>query len=176
MIADKGIQGLTIKNISKAIGTSEPAIYRHFINKNEIIMGIISSLEDSRNESMHPLDDSSDSFLLIRTMIQNHTRRFIKNPSLTAIIFSEDIFKNKSLLLKPIRTLMEKNQNRLIKIIKQGQVAKNIRSDIGAAQISLMVFGSFRFLVNKWHIMNYEFDLEKEVESMLHAIEIMIKP
>ncbi|MCK5088225.1 MAG: helix-turn-helix transcriptional regulator, partial [Melioribacteraceae bacterium] len=33
LIADKGIQGLTIKNLSKAIGVSEPAIYRHFENK-----------------------------------------------------------------------------------------------------------------------------------------------
>ena len=36
LIAQKGIQGLTIKNISKAIGFSEPAIYRHFENKNDI--------------------------------------------------------------------------------------------------------------------------------------------
>lgn len=37
LIADKGIQGLTIKNISKSIGISEPAIYRHFDNKNNQI-------------------------------------------------------------------------------------------------------------------------------------------
>ena len=32
IIATKGIQGLTIKNLSKEIGVSEPAIYRHFEN------------------------------------------------------------------------------------------------------------------------------------------------
>ncbi|MCD4664213.1 MAG: TetR/AcrR family transcriptional regulator, partial [Bacteroidales bacterium] len=30
IIDEKGIQGLTIKNLSKAIGISEPGIYRHF--------------------------------------------------------------------------------------------------------------------------------------------------
>ncbi|MBL6964026.1 MAG: helix-turn-helix transcriptional regulator, partial [Candidatus Marinimicrobia bacterium] len=39
LIAEKGIQGLTIKNISKAIGITEPAIYRHFDSKNDIILG-----------------------------------------------------------------------------------------------------------------------------------------
>lgn len=41
LIAEKGIQNLTIKNISKEIGITEPALYRHFDNKLEILKGII---------------------------------------------------------------------------------------------------------------------------------------
>ena len=37
LIAEKGIQGLTIKNLSKKIGISEPAIYRHFDSKSSIL-------------------------------------------------------------------------------------------------------------------------------------------
>jgi len=37
IIATKGIQGLTIKNLSKEIGISEPAIYRHFESKTDIL-------------------------------------------------------------------------------------------------------------------------------------------
>jgi hypothetical protein len=39
-----------------------------------------------------------------------------------------------------------------------------------------MVIGSFRFLVSKWHIMNFDFDLKKEVNEMLGAIETVLKP
>ena len=46
LIGKKGIQGLTIKNISKEIGISEPAIYRHFESKTEILLGVLSSLKD----------------------------------------------------------------------------------------------------------------------------------
>jgi AcrR family transcriptional regulator len=38
LISQKGIQGLTIKNLSKKIGISEPAIYRHYENKIEILL------------------------------------------------------------------------------------------------------------------------------------------
>lgn len=45
LIADKGIQSLTIKNISQCLGISEPAIYRHFASKFEIQMAVLESFE-----------------------------------------------------------------------------------------------------------------------------------
>lgn len=175
LIANKGIQGLTIKNISKAIGISEPAIYRHFENKDDIILAIISTMKQSTEEELSHVDDNNPTIENIKKMIQGHTNRFIKNPSLTAIIFSEEIFNNNSILVKPIRMMMKRNQNKLIAMIEKGQASGDVRKDIQAEQISLMVIGSFRFLVSKWHIMNFDFDLKKEVNEMLHAIEKVLK-
>ncbi len=175
LIANKGIQGLTIKNISKAIGISEPAIYRHFENKDDIILAIISTMKQSTEEELSHVDDNNPTIENIKKMIQGHTNRFIKNPSLTAIIFSEEIFNNNSILVKPIRMMMNRNQNKLIAMIEKGQASGDVRKDIHAEQISLMVIGSFRFLVSKWHIMNFDFDLKKEVSEMLHAIEKVLK-
>lgn len=59
LIANKGIQGLTIKNISKAIGISEPAIYRHFENKDDIILAIISTMKQSTEEELSHVDDNN---------------------------------------------------------------------------------------------------------------------
>ena len=175
LIAEKGIQGLTIKNISKAIGITEPAIYRHFENKNEIILAIISTMKSSTDAELSQIDENNPTIDKIKKMIQGHTNRFIKNPSLTAIIFSEEIFNNNSILAKPIRLMMKLNQNKLISMIEKGQAAGDVRIDIKAEQISLMVIGSFRFLVSKWHIMNFDFDLKKDVDEMLNAIETVLK-
>ncbi|MBT5759654.1 MAG: TetR/AcrR family transcriptional regulator, partial [Candidatus Marinimicrobia bacterium] len=90
LIAEKGIQGLTIKNISKAIGISEPAIYRHFENKDDIILAIISTMKQNTEEELSHVDENNPTIDKIKKMIQGHTDRFIKNPSLTAIIFSEE--------------------------------------------------------------------------------------
>lgn len=175
LIAEKGIQGLTIKNISKAIGITEPAIYRHFESKNDIILGIISTMKSSTDAELSNINENNPTIDKIKKMIQGHTNRFIKNPSLTAIIFSEEIFNNNSILAKPIRLMMKLNQNKLISMIEKGQASGEIRVDIKAEQISLMVIGSFRFLVSKWHIMNFDFDLNKDVDEMLNAIEIVLK-
>ncbi len=41
LIAESGIQGLTIKNLAKKIGFSESAIYRHYENKIQILLAIL---------------------------------------------------------------------------------------------------------------------------------------
>lgn len=174
IIAKKGIQGLTIKNISNAIGISEPAIYRHFKNKNDIILTIISSMTISaENEFIH-IDQNNDAINNIQTMILKHTKRFISNPSLAAIVFSEEMFNNSSILSEPVRALMNMNQYRLKTLIEKGQKLGSIRSDIPAKQITLLITGSFRFLVSKWHIMGFEFDLEEEVNEMLLTIDKLL--
>jgi hypothetical protein len=121
------------------------------------------------------VDENNPTIDKIKKMIQGHTDRFIKNPSLTAIIFSEEIFNNNSILAKPIRIMMKLNQNKLIAMIEKGQASGDVRVDIQAEQISLMVIGSFRFLVSKWHIMNFDFDLKNDVNEMLNAIEKVLK-
>ena len=45
LIDSDGIQGLTIKNLSKNIGISEPAIYRHFDSKIHILNTIFEMLK-----------------------------------------------------------------------------------------------------------------------------------
>ena len=41
LIGAKGIQNLTIKNIANKMSFSEPAIYRHFKDKTEIIKSVL---------------------------------------------------------------------------------------------------------------------------------------
>jgi len=174
LISKKGIQGLTIKNIANAIGISEPAIYRYFDNKYEIILGIISVLRDNFNEEFDHKTENMDAVTKIKFVFNNHTSRFTENPALAAIIFSEEIFNNDSSIAKIIRNMMKKNEEKLINVLTYGQSKGDIRTDLDAKQLSLIIIGSFRFLVTKWHLTDYAFDLESEVEELLNSLERII--
>ena len=49
LISEKGIQGFTIKNLAKSVGISEPAIYRHFESKIEILITILNQFVELAN-------------------------------------------------------------------------------------------------------------------------------
>ena len=55
LIAQNGIEGLTTKTLAAAVGISEPALYRHFANKSEIVRAMLScfdnNLENLKNQS-----------------------------------------------------------------------------------------------------------------------------
>jgi AcrR family transcriptional regulator len=175
LIAEKGIQGLTMKNLASAIGVSEPALYRHFKSKNDILSGIIEQMKTNTGKN---LDLSSQFSVLekLEKVLLTHTVAFIANPSLTAIVFSEDIFRSDNVLSAQIKNMMMESQQKFTQIINQGQERQEIRTDIDANQLSLYVVGAFRLLVTKWHLLKHNFNLLEEAQNLISAQKILLTP
>jgi AcrR family transcriptional regulator len=45
IISNDSIHNLTIKNITTKLGISEPALYKHFKNKSDILLAILEKYE-----------------------------------------------------------------------------------------------------------------------------------
>ena len=46
IIHEGGYEALSIRELANRVKISEPAIYRHFLNKEDIILGILSRISD----------------------------------------------------------------------------------------------------------------------------------
>lgn len=175
IIAEKGIQQLTIKNISKSMGISEPAIYRHFDCKMDILLAILSHFKkNSHIISEKIISNKTSSIKQIESIFINHFKQFAVNPALAAVIFSEEIFQNDKRLAEQVNLIMQLNQNIIIKIIEKGQQNNEIRSDIPEKQLSIIIMGALRLTVAKWRLSKYSFDLEQEGAEMWNSIKKVI--
>lgn len=175
IIAEKGIQQLTIKNISKSMGISEPAIYRHFDGKMDILLAILSHFKkNSHIISAKIISNKTSSIKQIESIFINHFKQFAANPALTAVIFSEEIFQNDKRLAEQVNLIMQLNQNMIIKIIEKGQQNNEIRSDISKKHLSIIIMGALRLIVAKWRLSKYSFDLEQEGTDLWNSINNVI--
>ena len=176
LISQNGIQGLTIKNIASKIGTSEPAIYRHYKNKIHILLSILETFKAfSQFAFKEELNKDIDSIEKISNIFHKHFQEFTKNPSLVAVIFSEAIFTNEKLLIEKISGIMKENEEIMQNILKQGQTNNEIRSDLDPNMLSTVIMGSLRLFVKKWQFSNHSFDLIKNGESLVEVIKKLIK-
>lgn len=172
IISEKGIQQLTIKNIAKDMGISEPAIYRHFKSKFDILSTILSSFEDNGIIITDQVISAKTSSLKkMEAIFLNHFEQFSKNPALTAVIFSEEIFQNDAILANQVNKIMQGNQNTIFEIIETGQKNGEIRNDISKNQLSLIIMGSLRLIVTKWRLSKFSFDLNKEGIKLFNSIK-----
>ena len=175
LIAESGIHGLTIKNISRKVGISEPAIYRHFDSKTDILLGIILKIKESLGvDLVIPVDETKNTIDIIQNAFITRAKRFTKNHSIAAVIFSEEIFEDNIQLSDAIRIIMEESQMKMIKIIQRGQKKDDIIDSIDAEELALMIIGSFRLLVTKWHMGKNSFDLEIRTEKLINAFKQLI--
>ncbi len=176
LIANKGIQGFTIKNLANAIGITEPAIYRHFKNKQEILVELLSLFKENKESFMRNVQANSITPMKdLKTMFENRFRFFANNPAIASVIFSEELFRNDPLLSKMVFEIMKENQKIILQIISAGQKSSDIKPNVAAEQLAFIITGAIRLIVTKWRLSEYSFDLEKEGKKLWKSIEILIK-
>jgi len=175
IIANRGIQGFTIKNLSKAIGISEPAIYRHFENKTEILVAILNTFKEmGEMMSMMVVNNTDTAIEKIEFMFSKMLEIFAEQPAFISVIFSEEIFKNEEVLKNKIVDIMNLHQTNIENIVELGQKDKNIRPDVDKTSMALIFMGALRLLVKRWELNNQNFDLKQEGKRLINAFKLMV--
>ncbi len=176
LIAENGIQGLTIKNLAKKIGFSESAIYRHYENKIEILVAILNYFKENTERLFTAeLNAEGDGLTKINHLFQNQFRIFSNSPSLVAVIFSEELFRNEAVLVKKVSEIMDNNFVTLTRIIKAGQEKNELRADVDAEHLAIVVMGTLRLFVKQWQMSGNSFNLLEKGDELSNSIEILVK-
>lgn len=175
LIAHHGIQTMTIKNIAREIGVSEPAIYRHFASKADIIYTIMEYFDHYSLEVCETIENSTeDPIARMDIFFQNRYRFFADHPELTKVMFSEEAFQYDPQLSRKIMYIMHQHRNILLTIIEKGQMDGLIRTDIGFDHLFHIVIGSMRLLVDRWCFSNFSFDIYGEGMQLWQAVKQLL--
>ena len=175
IIDQRGIQGLTIKNLSKELGITEGAIYRHFENKREILSSILIQFKDNLKAFADSMDNPSLTTYDKISGILNHFRKiFEANPAIVSVIFAEEIFQNDNELSKVIAEILRNNQHFLLDIIEEGQQKGELRKDLNPQMMVDSIFGPFRLLVKKWKMAEFDVSLKESIDDFLQFLKATI--
>lgn len=175
LISEKGIQGMTMKNLSKRLGISEPAIYRHYENKIDIL---ISLLDYFTNSTSGIFNDQKLNHLnaveRLKIIFNKHFEALDRSPALVAVIFSEEIFRNEAILSNKVKLIMERNAASIAAIIDEGKRKEEINLAIDTQQLTTIFMGSLRLLVKRWQMCNFEFDLKQEGNALFETLNQLV--
>lgn len=175
LISERGIQGLTIKNLSKKLGITEPAIYRHFENKIQILIALLDLLKKNTSVIFDAeLNSDETAVLKIERLFEKHFKSFAEMPSLAAVVFSEEMFRNEEKLTDKISEVIEANNKTLLTILRQGQQNNEIRSDIETEHLVIFIMGALRLFAKKWQFAKFNFNLQKEGKKLIQSVKIII--
>ena len=173
IIAESGIQNLTIKNLSKKIGLVESAIYRHYESKTHILISILDSI--SEQSKSNEIKETDSVFEIIEKRLRHHFNTFTEKPALVSVVFAEDLFQHEPTLVEKTRLKVEKSIFNLSALIQKGQQSGEIRSDIDSETLSIMINGSVRMLVKQWRMSEYSFDLIQRGQNLIDSFKIILK-
>lgn len=175
LIGEKGIQNLTTKNLASMMNFSEPALYRHFKNKTEILESVLIFYKNQLTKGLAEIIKSDISASeKIKSMIDFQFNHFEKNPAIIMVIFSETSFQYNSTLSELVSNIILQKSDMVENIIQTGIDNGTIRKDISASQLTTLILGTMRFTVLKWRLSNFDFDLKKEGQLIWKTIKLII--
>ncbi|MDD4029764.1 MAG: TetR/AcrR family transcriptional regulator [Caldisericia bacterium] len=160
LIAEKGIQNVTMKNLSRLIGISEPAIYRYYNSKYDILYGILDSFEEYsigkikaiQKQMNHPLQQMEAFFM-------NRCQLCQGAPNVAKVVFSEEYFQHDERLAEKMSSIMHQHGTFFYSAIQNCQKQGIFRSDIDAKIVFQIIIGPLRLLIKQWGLEQHRFSL-----------------
>lgn len=176
-ISAYGIQNLTIKTLAEDIGLSEPALYRHFKSKNEILWSLLEYFKsemENRIQSI-PFNPSETEGNKLRAIFNSQLQTFLNKPAIVSVIFAESIFHFDEKLSHKVSEIMDMMQKLVKKNIDAGQKNGTYNTFIPSSTLTTIIIGGMRMTVLKWKLSNHKTNLLKEGKSVLEGILKMIE-
>lgn len=177
LIADGGIQQLTMNNIALQIGFSEPAIYRHFNSKKDILLTILSQFRRrSEFQAKQAQFFDSSGLILLETVFLEYISQFTKSPHLASVIFAEEAFRGEPEVLDEMFAIMTLVHKTVSDVIGRAQTKGEVRDGIPSEHLAFTLLGSLRLLVKHWAMSGYAFDLQQKGMSVWSSWKTLLAP
>lgn len=175
IIATRGIQNLTTKNIAREIGISEAALYRHFESKLAILIAILDEFEQDADRLLKLLTHDGPVLDRLTHFMQQRYQTFRDNPDLSRVMFSNEIFMYEEQLAQRVVMIMHKHKILIVECLIEGQTRGEIRADILPKDVFRLLIGSMRLTVTQWYLTNYGFDLEADGFRLWESLKRLIQ-
>lgn len=177
LLMEKGIKGLTTKNLAQEMEFSESALYRHFKNKEDIILLLIRFLSENINlrfETILKAENNAEEKFL--ALFLSQFQFFKKNPHFIVIVLSDGLMDNSEDIKKSIKKLIETNFAALKKIMTDGQESKLFNQEMEADSLVHFAMGTFRLQMLQWKLSNFSFDIEAQgMKTMTNLLTLLKK-
>ena len=175
LISEQGIQELTIKKIAQAVGVTEPAIYRHFTSKIDILSSVIDEMIAQRDATFLRVRTGSGTARdMIRSFFTVQASLFETRPSLAIMLYPENLFRNNSELLRRATAMMDETLARFRELLQAGIADGSLKPGFDCEASALMLVGGFRLLVSSWRLDARSGGLEVATRRFLNGVFQMI--
>jgi len=163
IICKKGIQNLTMRNLADALDVTEPAIYRHFESKDDLMLKIAEFIVKNWNkvyaDILNPDIPAKEELQLLLNSVVKY---FVNNRYFSHTIFSFGSIVNNKKILNALGQIESLGRKDLVRILKRGQKEGSIRCDLSSAIIAEIILSTLEVAITRWILTDGDYDLENK--------------
>lgn len=168
LLMEKGIKGLTTKNLSQEMGFSESALYRHFANKEDIIVLLLNHLAISMKARLEAIVQSEATASgKLKAVFNSQFQFFAQNPHFVVAILSEGLFDESEKINQAIMQLVHYKTQLIAGLFEEGKQQKEFNTELATPDMVHITVGCFRMMMLKWKFSGFQIDLIQQGNAIM---------
>jgi AcrR family transcriptional regulator len=167
VILERGSENITIKALADEVGLSEAAIYRHFLQKQDVLLFLIDDIGESLlNDLKYASGPKSSSLSRIGRILKKHISSVEQRRGVSFQIIAEIVSLGDKRLNERVAQIIERYTCQLEALLAEGIASGEIRADLDPKSASALIFSTIHGLVSLWTLKGYGFNLRKKFDSI----------
>lgn len=151
-LADEiGPDRLSTTEVARAIGLSQPAIFRHFPTKGALWLAVAEDIADRLQSYWAEAEaGATGSHARLKALILAQLTAIAETPALPSILFSRELQVDNPALRDVFRKLLSAFQGRLVAAIRELQAAGHLRRDVGPEDVAILLTSLVQGVAIRW--------------------------
>ncbi len=174
LMHEEGPKALTVRNIADRIDISEPAIYRHFDNKKEIVRKL-AEMVFKENSPRIDQEQYENPYDLLRETLYSQCEKLEENPYFTAVLFQSEIFREYPEVERLFIEHRREKEETLEKIVREGQEEGYFPNEVDAETFALLFMGGVRMTALKWRDEGFSHSLTEKADRIVDGLFEMLR-
>ncbi len=151
-LADEiGPDRLSTTDVARAVGLSQPAIFRHFPTKGALWLAVAEDIADRLQESWAASEaQAAGPKARLRGLIGAQLSAISATPALPSILFSRELQVDNPALRDVFRGLLGAFQGRLVAVIQDSQATGDLRRDVSPEDVAVLLTSLVQGVAIRW--------------------------
>jgi AcrR family transcriptional regulator len=163
-LADEiGPDRLSTTDVARAIGISQPAIFRHFPTKGALWLAVAEDIAGQLQRDWAAAEvGASEPHARLKALVGAQLTAISKTPALPSILFSRELQVDNEGLRDVFQDLLGVFQGRLVAAIREGQAQGDLRRDVSPEDIAILMTSLVQGVAIRWTLGARGFSLVRE--------------
>lgn len=177
IIATKGTDALTVREIANEVGISDGNIYRHFKTKRDILLLLIEDIERTLLEAIgQAAQDKREPVESLKNVLKAHLSYVEQRRGISLIVISETLRSTDRELRKRMFKVVDEYLGQIEGLLAQGQRSGQVRQDLDLETAALTFFALIHVTVIMWALSDSAVSLSKRYRSLWESYLVIITP
>jgi AcrR family transcriptional regulator len=165
LVADRGLNRLSVAAVARRVGLVPSGIYRHFKSKEEILLAVLDRMEARLVANVRAAhEDSPDPLERLHGLLVRHIRMIREGRAIPRIIFSDEAHGGHPERKLRVRQMLNEYLGHIGQLVRQGQEEGKVRPDVDPGTVALLFMGMIVPAGIVWHLTDGGFDVTRHAQ------------